>query len=166
MAKYKTSRTNRAPSEFVLFPSRVRMTIIYAVLFTLALMIGLLIRAAFSGWSFDLGGIWDEWYLNILLIFGGALVFAMIDYNRWTIRVRDNESVEGPTGAMGERALLPIKNIDWDRTRRNLNSRLKIGNAIYTQSGQRILISPWFYAPARYHEFLSEIGYTPTLKAL
>jgi hypothetical protein len=92
-----------------------------------------------------------------MLIIGGAGVLALIERNRWTLRIIDREAIEGPSGAFGERYTIRIDEIDWERTRRSLGSRLKIGNAIYGPERRRIVISQWFFPPEALRTLLDVI---------
>jgi hypothetical protein len=158
MKKPKPTRRTSKQAEYVLRPSRLRMTLIYILIFSIAMGIGILIRFILDGGVYNPDRLFGDWQTNALIIFGGAIVFALLDYRRWTIRVLDGERIEGPSGAFSQRQAFPIKDIDWTRTRRSINSRLKIGNGIYTDSRQRILISPWFYDPQQFQEFAQRIG--------
>ncbi len=159
MKKVRAARKSQSRSDYSLRPSRVRMALIYAFFFALAVMFGMLIRVVFNNENASPAELFSDWGPNLAIVVVGAVLFAMIDYSRWTIRVQGGEQIEGPSGGMGRRMILPLEEIDWKRTRRSLESRLKIGNAIYTFDGQRILISPWFYPPGNYSELLDLIGY-------
>lgn len=154
----RTSGRPKSQLEFILRPSRWRMMVIYTVLFALAVVFGLLIRVALSGGT-SVQAVFGDWYINLGIVVAGAVLFAWIDYGRWTMRVQGGQQVEGPSGAFGDRAVLQLKDINWPRSGKSLRSRIKIGTAIYTHAGKRILISPWFYEPARFREFLDKIGY-------
>jgi len=158
MKKAKVTRNPRSQAEFVLRPSRWRMLLIYVILFALAVTFGLLIRSIFSG-GFSTETIFGDWQINAIIVVGGAVAFALLDYRRWTMRVQGGEYLEGPTGAFGERIILPLKEINWERSGKSLRSRFGVGTAIYTHGGRRILISPWFYEPGHFKAFLYEIGY-------
>ena len=158
MKSVKIPRKSKSQAEFILRPSRWRMMVIYTIMFTLAVFAGLLIRTILGGGA-SVQAIFSDWYINLGIVVGGAVLFALIDYSRWTMRVQGKEQLEGPSGAFGDRNTLPLKDINWPRSRKSLGSRIKIGTAIYTHGGKRILISPWFYDPARYQEFLDQIGY-------
>jgi hypothetical protein len=158
MKKPKPTKKIGKQADFVLKPSRLRMALIYALMFGIAVSVGILIRFIMDGGVFDAQRLFGDWQMNALIVLGGAIVFAMLDYRRWTIRVLGGERVEGPSGAFGERQVFSISDIDWTRTRRSMNSRLKIGNGIYTGTRQRILISPWFYDPENFREFAERLG--------
>ena len=158
MKKAKVTRKPSARIDYTLRPSRWRMMLIYSALFTLALVFGLLLRMLFGG-EFSLQTLFGDWYVNIAIVIGGAVLYSLLDYRRWTMRVLGGDQVEGPTGALGDRVTVPIREIDWTRSRRSIESRIKIGTAIYSLSRQRILISPWFYDPDQFREFLDRIGY-------
>jgi hypothetical protein len=160
MKKVKVTRKSGSGADFTLYPSRVRITLIYAAFFVMAVLIGMLVRIIAGGQNIDLAVLFSDWYINFGIVVGGAVLFAFMDYKRWTIRVLGGATVEGPSGAMGDRLMLPLKEIDWKRSGRSLRSRIKIGNAIYTEGRKRILISPWFYDPQAYAEFQERIGYT------
>jgi hypothetical protein len=159
MKKAKVTRKPLSRSDFTLYPSRLRMVTIYGSFFALAVIVGLLIRLATSGANTNYAELFIDWQMNLAIVVGGAVLFAILDFKRWTIRVISGELVEGPSGALGDRVKLEIKDIDWERSGRSLNSRLKVGNAIYTLGRQRILISPWFYPSNVFSEFLEHIGY-------
>lgn len=159
MKKVRAARKSQSRLDYSLRPSRVRMALIYAFFFALAVMFGMLIRIMANNENASLAQLFSDWGPNLAIVVGGAVLFAMIDYSRWTIRLQGGDELEGPSGGMGRRMVLPLEEIDWERTRRSLESRLKIGNAIYTVDGQRILISPWFYPPGSYAEFLDQINY-------
>ena len=161
MKKVKVTRKLQSRADFTLHPSRVRMMLIYAIFFALAVLAGMLIRLAFNRGSLSLAELFSYWVMNLAIVVGGSVLFALLDYSRWTIRVVGGEKIEGPSGALGTRSLLPLDEIDWARSGKSLRSRLKVGNAIYAPGRQRILISPWFYAPTAFSEFLDRIGYTP-----
>lgn len=158
MKTVKVPRKSKSQAEFILRPSRWRMMIIYTVMFTLAVLAGLLIRTIFGGGT-SVQAIFGDWYINLGIVVVGAVLFALVDYSRWTMRVQGGETIEGPSGAFGDRSTLSLKDINWARSGKSLRSRIKIGTGIYTNGGKRILISPWFYEPARYQEFLDQIGY-------
>jgi hypothetical protein len=77
---------------------------------------------------------------------------------RWTMRLLNGELLEGPTGASGQRIEIPLKDIDWVRTRRSLSSWFGIGNSIYAKSNSRILVSRWYFNPSEFRDFLASIG--------
>lgn len=158
MKKAKVTRRPGTREKLVLKPSRLRMFIIYVILFDLALLLGFIIRLIFNGFNFD-----DmNWPAMLLIVFGGALVMAFMEVPRWTLLVRDGgELLEGTTGAFGARVTIPIKSIDWKRTHRSLSSRVKIGNNIYVTSVQKLMVSPWFFDPGEFRSFLEVIGYQP-----
>lgn len=159
MKKPKLARKPLSHGEFTLRPSRVRMAVIYAAFFALAVLAGMLIRLVFNRQGLKLEELYGDWALYLAIVIGGAILFALMDYSRWTIRLVGGDRVEGPSGAMGSRSWFDLGDIDWGRTQRSLGSRFKVGNAIYSVERQRILISPWFYPPASYAEFLDRIGY-------
>jgi hypothetical protein len=161
MKKMKVTRRPGSGANFTLYPSRVRIALIYASFFTIAVLVGLLIRI-FTGGQYDPAVLFGDWAINLGIIIGGAVLFALMDYKRWTIQVIARESIEGPSGPMGERSQLPLKDIDWSRSGKSLRSRFKVGNAIYTLDRKRILISPWFYDPASYAQFKEQIGFSET----
>ncbi len=151
MKTVKVTRRSKGQAEFILRPSRWRMMVIYTVMFTLAVLAGLLIRTILGGGT-SVQAIFGDWYINLGIVVVGAVLFALVDYSRWTMRVQGGETI-------GDRSTLSLKDINWARSGKSLRSRIKIGTAIYTHGGKRILISPWFYEPARYQEFLDQIGY-------
>jgi hypothetical protein len=161
MKKVKVTRNPQSRQDFLLRPSRVRMALIYAAFFSLAVIVGMIIRLIAYRENLNFAALIDGWAVNLGIVIGGSVLFALMDYPRWTIKVLGGENVEGPSGAMGMRSLLPLGEIDWERSGRSLRSRLKIGNAIYSVGRQRILISPWFYEPGLFAEFLDRIGYSP-----
>lgn len=155
----KIKVTKRPGTNFILRPSRVRMFLVYIVILTLAMSASLLFQYIFGRSNFG-----PEWYkkdslIYLLVILGGAVLITLFEYSRWTLRVENGEQVEGPSGAFGERLVIPVKEIDWARSRRSLDSWLKFGNAIYSSPRRRILVSPWFFDPAQFREFLRAIGY-------
>lgn len=149
--------TKRPVNSLVLRPARLRMFAIYVILLTLALSFGLVLRMITSSDGFNLQTATYDWPLSLAIVFGGSAIMVLLEYRRLTLRF-DGDHVEGPAGAFGERQALNIKEIDWLRTRNSLSSRLKFGNAIYTYVGQRIIVSPWFFHPERFEEFLSALG--------
>jgi hypothetical protein len=159
MKKRKVTRKPRSLEDFTLRPSRVRMVVIYALFFSLAVLAGMLLRLLFNRQGLSLGELYSDWLVYLAVVVGGAVAFSLMDYSRWTILVLGGKRIEGPSGAMGNRSILDLNQVDWIRTRRSLDSRLKVGNVIYTIERQRILISPWFYSPAAFSEFLDRIGY-------
>ncbi len=155
----KVKVTKKPGTSFILRPSRVRMFLVYIVILALAIGAGLTIQFLFRRNSLG-----PDWFVTdgptyLAIIVGGAIIISLMEYSRWIIRVESGDTVEGPSGAFGERLSIPLKEIDWQRTRRSLNSWLKFGNAIYSSPRRRILISPWFFSPARFREFLSMVGY-------
>jgi len=161
MKNEKMARKTGARLDYILRPVRWRVALIYAIFFALAVLAGLSIRVAFNANKESFATLFSDWYFNFIIVIGGSILFALLDYSRWTIRVINGDRIEGPTGAFGERAELPLKEIDWTRSSRSLNSRLKVGNAIYTLTRKRILISPWFYKQEDFKELLDYIGYKP-----
>ena len=159
MQKAKVTRRAKALNEFILKPNRLRMFIIYTLLFILAYGLGLLIRYAINPTEFNLERLKEDWLIDILIVFGGPILLALLDSQRWIVQIKGGDQLEGLSGAFGERATFAVKDIDWVRTRKSLSSRLKIGNGIYSQTRKRILISPWFYTPDAYQEFLKIIGF-------
>ena len=158
MKKGKATRRPSAQAEIVLRPSRLRMFLIYIVLFALAIGLGLLIRLLFDRGSLTLGWLQQSWLTGAAIIFGGAALMAFIERSRWVLRVLEHQRLEGPTGMFGERVEIRLDEIDWERTLRSLSSRLKIGNAIYGPSRARILVSPWFFEPEAVRELFHAIG--------
>jgi hypothetical protein len=158
MKKVKVTQRPSGQDDFTLRPSRLRMFGIYIVMFTVALAAGLLLRMLVNGDGFSMEFIQQNWPTGVGVVILGAATLALIERSRWTLRVIGGGLLEGPTGAFGERLGIPLQEIDWERTRRSLSSRLKIGNAIYANSRQRIMISPWFFAPAEIKELFSRIG--------
>lgn len=164
MKKVKVTKRPKAQSEFVLQPSRLRMIVIYALLFMLAYGIGLLIRYIISGGTLEFDRLREDWLLDVLVIFGGPVLLAFLDYKRWVIKVQGDQ-LEGLSGPFGDRSTFTTQEIDWTRTGRSLSSRVKIGNGIYANANRRILISPWFYRPADYRTFLDLIGYEKAVRS-
>ena len=157
MAKIRV--TKRPTQDFILKPNRVRMFLIYIILFALAIVLGTGIR-----WLLYRDTLTPGWWSNngtiaVVIIVVGALLMSVTEYSRWTLRVVGGNTIEGPAGMFGSREALSIAAIDWERTRRSLSSWLKIGNAIYDVSRQRILVSPWFFTPREFREMLDLIGY-------
>ncbi len=155
----KIKVTRRPGSSFVLRPSRPRMFLVYTVILTLAIGAGFFIRFLLYHTGFDPSWFQTNGLFFLGLILLGAILITVMEYSRWTMRVVDGEKVEGPSGALGERLSIPLEAIDWKRTRRSLASWLKFGNAIYASPRQRILVSPWFFNPKQFREFLTAIGY-------
>lgn len=135
------------------------MFLVYIVLLTLAIGIGFFIRFLFYHDSFTSAWLTSNAPIFLVLILVGSVLITFMEYKRWIIRVEDGDKVEGPSGAFGERLSIPLKEIDWARTHRSLGSWFKFGNAIYVSPRVRILISPWFFNPGRFREFLDAIGY-------
>ncbi len=157
----KKVKVTRRPGrvDYILLPNRLRMFIIYFILFTLAVVFGFLIRFLLYRTGLD-----SDWLLTngptiLGLIILVAAVVPFIERRRWTLRVAGGEKVEGPTGAFGDRMAIPLREINWDRTRRSLTSGFKLGNAIHGPDRDRILVSPWFYNPGQFREFLKAIGF-------
>lgn len=161
MKKVKVTRRPQSHQDFTLRPSRVRIAAVYAFFFAIAVMLGMLIRVIAYRENANLSGLAEDWLTNLAIVMGGAVLFALLDYSRWTMRVLGGEKLEGPSGALGARSQIALDEIDWQRSGKSLRSRLKVGNAIYSLGRQRILISPWFYEPALFTEFLELIGYSP-----
>ncbi len=155
MTKIKV--TKRPGEKYVLHPSRPRMFVVYTVILALALGVGFLIRYLIYHTGLDLLQTDGLFFLGLILF--GAVLITLMEYSRWTLHVESGENVEGPSGALGERLAIPLDEIDWKRTRRSLASWLKFGNAIYASPRQRILVSPWFFDPKKFREFLTMIGY-------
>ncbi len=154
MKKVKVTKRPGARGDVVLQPSRLRMFLIYMVLFTLAIGVGLLIRLMMD--QQDVSAVWfaNNWPSGVGIIVGGAALLSIIEQRRWTLRVLDGRKLEGPTGAFGERLIIPAEDIDWERTQHSLSSRLKIGNAIYGPERKRIIVSQWFFEPDKLQEML------------
>ncbi len=154
MKKVKVTKRPGARGDVVLQPSRLRMFLIYMVLFTLAIGVGLLIRLMMD--QQDVSAVWfaNNWPSGVGIIVGGAALLSIIERRRWTLRVLDGRKLEGPTGAFGERLIIPAEDIDWERTQHSLSSRLKIGNAIYGPERKRIIVSQWFFEPDKLQEML------------
>jgi hypothetical protein len=159
MKKVKVSQRPAARGEITLQPSRLRMFLIYIVLFAIAIAFGQLIRLVIYREEGTLAWLASNWPVTLAIIFGGAALMAVIERRRWTLRVLGRDEVEGPTGAFGERISIPLSQIDWERTRRSLSSRLKLGNAIYGPERRRIIVSQWFFEPEGLREMLRAIGY-------
>jgi hypothetical protein len=158
MKKPQAANLRSVRSEAVLKPSRLLMFLNYILLFTIAVTVGLGVR-----WLVNREGFGQNWWsenglLTLAVVVFSSLLIAVVDHGRWTLRIINGSQLEGPTGALGDRLVIPLREIDMDRTRKSLRSRLKIGNGIYANSRQRILISPWFYRPAEYRNFIREIG--------
>ncbi len=152
----KINDTKRPGERYVLRPSRPRMFLIYTVILALAIGAGFLIRSVIYHTGFNLLQTDGLFFAGLILF--GAVVITLMEYSRWTMHVEIGEAVEGPSGALGERLSIPLDQIDWKRTRRSLTSWLKFGNAIYASPRQRILVSPWFFDPKKFREFLTIIG--------
>lgn len=154
----KSQATRRAGETLILRPSRVRMFIIYVIILGLAMGASILFQYLFSRGSYDVGWLQNDIPRFVLILLGGSLLITLLEHARWTMRVEDGDRIEGPSGIFGQRLTIPLREIDWERTRRSLNSRLKFGNAIYSLRQDRVLVSPWFFDPAQFREFLSAIG--------
>jgi hypothetical protein len=157
MAKIKAPK--RAVADFILKPNRLRLFLIYLLMFVLALILGYGIRWIFYRDTFTQEFLQNQGAGTALLIIGGALLLSFTEYSRWTLRIINRNVLEGPTGMFGDRLRMPIETIDWKRTQRSLASRFKIGNAIYGEDRQRILVSPWFFNSGQFSELLELIGY-------
>lgn len=146
MKKTKVTKRPAQRGETVIQPSRLRMFVIYLVLFVLAIGIGTLVRLALNRESL---GIWftENWRMTLLIVVGGAALLSLVERSRWTLRLLDGRRLEGPSGAFGERYIIPAEQIDWEQTNRSLGSWLKIGNAIYGPERKRIVVSQWFFDP-------------------
>jgi hypothetical protein len=118
----------------------------------------MLLRLLFNRQGLSLGELYSDWLVYLAVVVGRSGFFA-----DGLLALDDpgagRERIEGPSGAMGNRSILDLNQVDWIRTRRSLDSRLKVGNVIYTIERLRILLSPWFYSPAAFSEFLDRIGY-------
>lgn len=161
MKKARPYNRSQNQSSQVLRPNRLRMLAIYTLLFALAYGLGLLLRYIFNPAAFAPERMQDDWIMDTLIILGGPLLLSLVDYKRWIVEVQGGMRLEGFAGAFSDRTGFAVRDIDWQRTRRSLSSRLKIGNAIYSNDHQRILISPWFYNRRDYRNFLAAIGYEP-----
>jgi hypothetical protein len=159
MKKAKVTKRPTAREDLTLRPSRLRMFLIYIVLFALAIAAGQLIRLVLYPSEGTTGWLVERWPVTLGIIVGGAALMALLERNRWTLRLVNREQLEGPTGAFGERIRIPLSEINWERTRRSLNSRVKIGNGIYGLERRRILVSQWFFEPEGLHEMLRALGY-------
>lgn len=159
MKKVKVTKRPGPQGELIVLPSRLRMFLIYMVMFSLAIGIGLLLRLAVDRESFTAEWLSSGWISWLGVVIGGAALMALIERSRWKLRVVERDKLEGPTGAFGERLVIPFNEIDWPRTQRSLSSKLKIGNAIYGRGRQRIIVSQAFFDPAALSELLRAIGY-------
>lgn len=133
------------------------MFLIYMVLFALAIGAGVLLRLATNRESVG-GWFMENWPMTIIIIVGGAALLSIIERSRWTLRVLDGRRLEGPTGAFGERSVMPAEQIDWEKSKRSLGSRVKIGNAIYGRDGRRIVVNQWFFDPEKFQTILDMIS--------
>ena len=136
------------------------MFLSYTVLFALAYGAGILLRMLFSPSEERVRLLTGDWLRDFAIVAGGALLLSLLDFRRWTVRIHAGDRLEGASGAFGERVTIPIDEIDWTQTGRSLQSRVKLGNGIYAISRERILISPWFYSPGDYQDFLERIGFS------
>ncbi len=158
MKRAKVTKKPAARPDLVLRPARLRMFGIYLVLFGLAIGAGLLIRQLVSQDAFSEGWLQNNWLTAVGIIVGGSALMAILERGRWTLRLLNGDKLEGPSGAIGERVVIPAGEIDWERTRKSLNSRVKIGNGIYA-ANRRILVSPWFFDPREFRSLLEKVGY-------
>ncbi|NLG97268.1 MAG: hypothetical protein GX491_07905 [Chloroflexi bacterium] len=151
--------TKQKQREFTLRPSRLRMFVIYLVLFVFAYGFGILLRLIFNNGAADFPAFFDDWYLDAGIVVGGAFVLALVDFRRWTVRIMNGDQLEGPAGPFGERLAVPLRNIDWTRSTKSLKAGLGMANGIYTIDRQRVLFNRWFYAPNSLQEFFDRIGF-------
>ncbi len=158
MPRYKVTRRPSARPDTVLKPSLWRMTLIYAILFVVAIGIGLLIRALITRENLVVSWLQENWPVTLVALFGGSALLSLAERSRWSLRLVGGDRLEGPSG-FGERVTLHLAEIDWKRTRRSLSSRMKIGNGIYDNERNRILVSPWFFDPAKFREMMAMLGY-------
>jgi hypothetical protein len=149
----------RTGASLIIRPSRLRMIGVYIIILTIAISVGLAIRFLLSHESVTLDWLQSDALPLAAIIIGGSVFISFLEYSRWTLRVENGDSVEGPAGAFGERMTLSLKEIDWVKTHRSLDSWLQFGNGIYSTPRRRILVSPCFFKPAEFREFLSAIGY-------
>jgi hypothetical protein len=154
----RRSSVPRRGDSLTVRPSRLRMFAVYVVMFAAALAVGMIFRMIANGWEATAQWITGQWPALVGIIFGGGALMAVIEHGRWTLRLLDGDRLEGPTGMFGERIVIPTGEIDWERTRRSMSGRLKMGNAIYGPGRTRILISPWFFEPAALRELLDRVG--------
>lgn len=159
MTKAKIARRPAQRQDLTIQPSRLRMFLVYLVMFTLAISLGLLIRVAVNPGETSLAYFQENWVPGVAIILGGSLLMAVIERSRWTLRVLGRNQLEGPTGLFSERITIPADEIDWERTRRSLESWLKIGNAIYGSGRTRVMVSQWFFNPEELKELLGMLGY-------
>lgn len=159
MAKAKVTKRPAQRQDYTLQPSRLRMFLIYLVMFALAILLGLLIRLVFYRGEDLLAYLRENWVAGAAITVGGSLVMALVERSRWTLRVVGRSQLEGPTGLFSERIVIPINEIDWERTRRSLDSWLKVGNAIYGQGRTRVIVSQGFFKPEELKELLALLGY-------
>ena len=157
MTKTKVTKRPSPRGDITLQPSRLRMFLIYVVLFSLAIGIGLVIRLLMN--QLDVTGGWfaENWPSGVGIIIGGAALLSFIERSRWTLRLLEGRRLEGPSGAFGERLVIPAEEIDWVLTQRSLGSWLKIGNAIYGKERKRIIVSQWFFDPEKLRDLLGRI---------
>lgn len=135
------------------------MFLIYLILFVLAYGFGILLRLIFNSGAADFPALFDDWYLDVGIVVGGAFLLALVDFRRWTVRVLNGDQLEGPAGPFGERMAVPLKTIDWARSSKSLMSGFGMANGIYTIDRQRVLFNRWFYAPDSLQEFFKQIGF-------
>jgi uncharacterized membrane protein YciS (DUF1049 family) len=134
------------------------MYLIYMLLFLVVYLVAFGIRSMTDPQTYNLAYLIANWQLDVLLVFGVPFLLALLYRGRWILRVVDGERVEGSAGAFAQRVELPIREINWEATRKSFSSRLKLANSLSAGS-RRILINIWFYAPEAFAEFLSSIGY-------
>jgi hypothetical protein len=158
MTRVKVTKRPKPSQDYVLQPSLWRMYLIYMLIFLFVYLIAFGIRSITEPQTFNRECIIANWQIDALLVFGAPLLLALIYRGRWIVRVLDGERVEGSAGAFNQRVELPLRDINWEATRKSFTSRFKMANSMYAGS-KRILINIWFYAPAAFEEFLSAIGY-------
>jgi hypothetical protein len=128
-------------------------------MFTLAILIGLVIRLLVNQGESTQAYLQENWPSGVLIIVGGSALMTVIERSRWTLRVLERDKLEGPTGLFNERVVIPKNEIDWERTKRSLSSRLGMGNAIYGAGRLRVIVSQWFFNPDDLKELLGMLGY-------
>src|SRR5690606_5004404 len=97
MKKIKVTKRPAARGEITLQPSRVRMFLVYIVLFALAIAAGQVIRWVLYREDITQPWMGGNWMVAGGIVLGAAALMALLERNRWTLRVIGRERVEGPT---------------------------------------------------------------------
>ena len=111
MKKVKVTKKPKSTQEFILKPNRLRMFSIYMLLFAAAYAFGLVIRYAISGGTLAMDRLGEDWLVDALIIFGGPVLLALVDYKRWIVKFQGSQ-LENLSGPFGEHATFATKDID------------------------------------------------------